>query len=83
MEVRDDILESLLRDGARRRVLEWIERTANGSTEELDNQVAWSEQETGSSEDEALAKRAKHKGVTAALGRLPRADFFSFMLGAG
>ena len=69
---RDEILEILPRDGACRRVLEWIERTANDSTEELDdNQFAWSEQETGSSEDEALAKRAKHQGVTATLGRLP------------
>ena len=67
MEEIDEILESLPRDeGARRRV---FERTANDSTEELDdNQVAWNEQETGSSEDEALTKRAKHQGVTAALG---------------
>ena len=73
MEEIDEILESLPRDeGARRRVLEWIERTANDSTEELDdNQVAWSEQETGLSEDEALAKRAKHQGVTAALQTPP------------
>ena len=74
MEEIDKILESLLRDeGVCRRMLEWIERTANDSTEELyDNQVAWSEQETGSSEDEALTKRAKQQEVTAALGRLPR-----------
>ena len=65
MEERDE--------GARRRVLEWIERTANDSTEELDDKhVAWSEQETESSEEEALAKRAKHQGVSAALGRLPQ-----------
>ena len=74
MEEIDEILESLPKDeGARRRVLEWIEQTANESTEERDdNQLAWSEQETESSEDEALAKGAKHQGVTAALGRLPR-----------
>ena len=79
MEERDEILENLPRDeGARRRVLEGIERTANDSTEELDNnQVAWSEQETGLSEDEALAKRAKHQGVTAALGRLPQSGKIS------
>ena len=66
MEEIDEILESLLKDeGARRRVLEWIERTAKDSTKGLnDSQVAWSEQETGLSEDEALAKRAKHQGVT-------------------
>ena len=48
MEEIDKILESLLRDErVRRWVLEWIERTANDSTEELDdNHVAWSEQET-------------------------------------
>ena len=64
MEEIDKILERLPRDeGARRRVLEWIERTANDSTEELDDKhVAWSEQETESSEEEALAKRAKHQG---------------------
>ena len=74
MEELDEILESLPRDeGARRRVLGWIEQTANDSTEERDdNQVAWSEQETESSEDETLAKGAKYQGVTAALGRLPR-----------
>ena len=74
MEEIDKILESLPRDeGARRRVLEWIERTANDSTEELDDKhVAWSEQEAESSEEEALAKRAKHQGVSAALGRLPQ-----------
>ena len=75
MEVIDKILESLPRDGACRCMLEWIERTANDSTEELDNtQVTWSDQETGSSKDEALAKRAKHQGVTATLGRLPQSE---------
>ena len=74
MEEIDKILESLPRDeGACRRVLEWIEQMANDSTEELDNsQVAWNEQETGSSKDEALTKRAKYQGVTAALVRLPQ-----------
>ena len=49
MEEIDEILEGLPRDeGAHTRVLEWIERTAKDSTEELDdNQVAWNEQETG------------------------------------
>ena len=56
---------------------EHVDACWNGSngqrfTEERDdNQVAWREQETGSSKDEALAKGAKHQGVTAALGRLP------------
>lgn len=52
-----------------------MDRTASDSTEELDDiQVAWNEQETGSSEDEVLTKWAKHQGVTAALGRLPRSQ---------
>ena len=59
-------------------MLEWIERTANDFTEEVDeNQVAWSDQEAGSSEDEAPAKRAKQQGVTAALGRLLRSGKIS------
>ena len=61
----DEILESLPRDeGARRRMLERIERSANDATGELDhNQGTWSDQETGSSEDEALDERAKHQGL--------------------